>query len=189
LSAGLLPALQPGRVGLIAAWENDAAFDLFWASHPLAHRLAGGWHVRLEPLRTSGSWSELPDLPGQERPVDPSEPVAVLTLGRPRLSRIGSFLPTSAAAEGQALGEPALLASTALARFPRLVATFSLWRTAEAMRSYAYGQAGQAHLQAIHAQRARPFHHESAFIRFRPYAAQGMWDGRDPLANTCARED
>jgi hypothetical protein len=75
-----------------------------------------------------------------------------------------------------------LLAATALARPPRLVATFSLWRTAASMRAYAYGETGEAHRDASRAHGARPFHHESAFVRFRPYAALGAWDGLDPLA-------
>jgi hypothetical protein len=34
--------------------------------------------------------------------------------------------------------------------------------------------------------RAAPFHHRSAFARFRPYAAEGGLDGRNPLAQTWA---
>jgi hypothetical protein len=30
--------------------------------------------------------------------------------------------------------------------------------------------------------RAKPFHHQSAFIRFRPYGSEGKLDGRNPLA-------
>jgi len=182
LSGSVLPAPALGRVGLIAAWDDDRAVDGFLTSHALARRLSGGWHVRLEPLRASGSWSALPDLIERELPIDDYAPVAVLTLGRLKFGRATPFLRTSAAAESQALADPALLASTALARPPRLVATFSLWHTAAAMRAYAYGHSGAAHLAAIQAQRDRPFHHESLFARFRPYAAQGAWDGRDPLA-------
>jgi hypothetical protein len=50
------------------------------------------------------------------------------------------------------------------------------------MREYAHDAAG-THQDAVRADRAKPFHHESAFVRFRPYASQGSWDGRDPLAN------
>jgi hypothetical protein len=179
LGGGLLPAPQLGRVGLIAAWDGDEALDDFLSSHPLAARLAGGWLVRLEPLRASGAWAALPGLAEPERPVDDDEPVAVLTLGRLRLRRVGPFLRSSARAERQAVADPGLLASTALARPPRLVATFSLWETATSMRAYAYGQAGTAHLDAVRSQRAHPFHHESLFARFRPYAAQGTWNGHD----------
>jgi len=65
---------------------------------------------------------------------------------------------------------------------PRLISTFSLWRDVEAMRAYARGHSDAAHPTATRADRANPFHHESAFIRFRPYASRGNWDGRDPLA-------
>jgi hypothetical protein len=182
LSGSLLPRPQPARVGMIAAWEDDETLERFLAEHPLAERLRGGWHVRLEPLRASGTWSRLRGLPSRELAVDDAEPVAVLTLGRLRPRRAMAFLRASARAERQAVADPALLAATGLARPPQLVATFSLWRTASAMRDYAYGAAGEGHVSAIAAQRAEPFHHESVFIRFRPYASEGSWDGRDPLA-------
>lgn len=180
LRTGRIVAPQPGRVGLIAAWTDDAALDEFQTQNPLSEMLVSGWHVRLDPLRAWGAWSGLPDLPRQKREVGDG-PVAVLTLGRPRLSRLRSFLATSAGAEREARVHPALLAETALARPPRLVATFSLWRTASEMRQYAVGEAPGNHLQAIQAHKRRPFHHESVFVRFRPYAAQGNWDGRNPL--------
>lgn len=182
LGDSLLPSPQPGRVGLVAAWEDDSALDEFSASHPLAEQFAGGWQVRLEPLHVFGAWSGLPGLPTEEIPVGEEEPVAVLTLGQLRLRRVRPFLRASARAEGEAIADPALLASIGLARLPRMVATFSLWRNVEGMRDYARGRRDGAHPAATAEHRANSFHHESAFVRFRPYAAQGSWDGRNPLA-------
>lgn len=180
LGAPLLPPTELGPVGMIAAWESDAALEEFSRSHPLAARLAGGWQVRLEPLRVFGAWAGMPGLPRRPLPVAGEEPVGVLTLGRLRLRRIGPFRRSAGPAEAAALASPALLAGIGLARPPRLVATFSLWRGAAAMREFAIG-AGGSHRAAIGADRARPFHHESAFVRFRPYASRGSWEGRDPL--------
>ncbi len=89
----------------------------------------------------------------------------------------------SAPAERDAVGNPAVVAVTGLTRpaRPRLVSTFSIWRSAGAMREYAFGKDGP-HQAAVRADRARPFQHEQAFVRFRPYASQGSWDGSDPLA-------
>jgi hypothetical protein len=185
LGEPLLPPRGLGTVGMIAAWDDDAALDDFSRSHPLAERLAGGWQVRLEPLRVSGAWAAMPGLPAQALPVDDAEPVGILTLGRLRLLRRGAFRRSAGPAEAAAIESPALLAGTGLARPPRLVATFSLWRSAAAMREYAYGR-DTAHQAAVGADRVRPFHHESAFVRFRPYASQGHWGERDPLAGLVA---
>ena len=174
LRSGTVVGPQPGRVALLAAWHDDDALDGFLAEHPLARLLEPGWQVRLEPLRSRGAWSPLPDLPGVE-PVGESDPVAVLTLGRLRLSRLPAFLATSAKAERTAVTHPALLAGTALARPPRIVATFSLWRTTREMREYAVGQRPGAHRAAIDAHVAHAFHDESVFVRFRPYSARGTW--------------
>jgi hypothetical protein len=180
LGEPLLPPRQLGRVGMVAAWESDAALDDFCHRHPIARHFAGGWQVRLQPLRVSGAWAAMPGLPAKALPVDDEEPVGILTLGRLRLLRTAAFRRSAGPAEAAALSSPALLAGTGLARPPRLVATFTLWRSATAMRSYAYGK-GLAHQAAVDADRTRPFHHESAFVRFRPYASAGSWGDRDPL--------
>jgi hypothetical protein len=173
-----LPKPSLGTVALIAAWDDDAALHHF-ATHPVARQLSSGWQVRMQPLRVSGAWPEMPGLPEKQLPVDPEEPVAVLTLGRVKPWRVRPFLRASAPAEADAVAEPAVLASTAFGR-PPLVSTFSLWRTAREMRDYAYRESG-SHRAAMAADRARPFHHVSAFIRFRPYATRGEWAGRNPL--------
>lgn len=178
-----LPRPNPGRAALIAAWDEDGALDSFLANHPCGELFAPGWHVRLEPLRCFGSWPEMPGLPTRELPVADEEPVAALTLGRLRILRTRPFLKAGAPAERDAVRNPAVLASSGLARLarPRLVSTFSIWRSAAAMREYAFAEDG-SHQAAVRADRARPFHHRSAFVRFRPYASSGSWDGRDPLA-------
>jgi hypothetical protein len=181
LGAHLLPRPNLTRVGLIAAWDDDRALDEFLVRHPLARQLAHGWRVRLQPTHIFGAWSALSGLLPDEEPMDEDEPVAVLTIGRLRLTQTVRFLRASAAAERLAVGDPALLASTGLARPPALVATFSLWQSVAAMRAYAGGSNDPAHRDAVRAHAARPFHHESAFLRFRPYRAEGSWDGREPL--------
>jgi hypothetical protein len=180
---GRIPRPHPRRIGLIAAWDDDAALDRFLADHPVGKAIAVGWHTRLEPLRCFGSWSGMPDLPIKELPVKDEEPVAALTLGRLRILRTRPFLKAGAPAERDAMANPAMVASTGLARFarPRLVSTFSIWRSAAAMREYAFDKAG-SHQAAVRVDRSKPFHHESAFVRFRPYASRGLWDGRDPVA-------
>ncbi|MGD1059572.1 MAG: spheroidene monooxygenase, partial [Solirubrobacteraceae bacterium] len=183
LSGRLLPRPDLGRVGLIAAWAEDSALDDFLAHDPLAALLEHGWRVRLTPTRVVGSWSQLPGLPAEEQPMDEAEPAAVLTIGRLRPTQTLRFLRASAAAEDLVVRDPAVLAATGLARPPALVATFSLWRSTGAMRAYARGEPEPGHRAAVHAHTARPFHSESAFVRFRPYRAEGSWDGRDPLAD------
>src|SRR3954468_20420940 len=112
LGGGLLPRPQLGRVGLIAAWDDDGPLDAFLAAHPVARRLTGGWRVRLQAPRGAGGGgapprparaggAALPGLRRREGWVADAEPVAVLTLGRLRLTRAVPFLRTTAAAEAQ----------------------------------------------------------------------------------------
>ncbi len=178
-----LPMPKPGRIGLIGAWDDDAALDRFLAGHPFAEHLAGGWHTRLEPLHRFGSWAGLDDLPMSDSPAGEDEPVAALTLGRLKIRRTSAFLKGARPTERDAVANPAVAAVTGFGRLtpPRLVSTFTIWRSLAAMREYAFGQDG-SHQAAVKVDRAKPFHRESAFIRFRPYASQGFWDGRDPVA-------
>jgi hypothetical protein len=171
---------QIGRVGLIAFWDDETALDRFEADHPLAQKLAGGFRVRLEPLRAYGSWPGLPSDVPTARSVDYDGPAVVLTLGRLRLSQTVRFFRTSARAEKKVVKAPGSIWATALAR-PPFLATCSFWEDTRSLSTYAYGHSDPRHSSAIDAQAAKDFHHESAFIRFRPYGAHGLLGGRNPL--------
>jgi hypothetical protein len=181
LSSAVLPKPTLAEVGLIASWDDDENVDRFLADPALAGPFASGWHVRMRPVRVFGAWPKMPGLPDKQTPLDDDEPVVVLTLGRPRATKLHTFLPTSARAGAALDGAAGLLASTGLAHPPRLVSTFSVWEAAAAMRAYAQDAAG-AHMAAVRNDRKIRFHHESAFIRFRPYLSAGSWAGDDPLA-------
>jgi len=180
------PAAQPGRLALIAFWDDDEALDRFRAESAFAARFAGGWQVRLQPLRAFGAWPGLPADTPRARRVDHEGPAVVLTLARTRMPKVVRFLRTSFPAEARVVDAPGLLWATAMAR-PPFFATCSLWESGEALSEYAYGSTEPtAHPDAIAVDRATPFHHESAFIRFRPYRSEGHLDGRNPLPEAAA---
>jgi hypothetical protein len=180
LGTGVLPSPNLRRVALLAFWDDDAAVDRFLAEHPMAATLGGGWQVRLEPLRRFGSWPGLPDDIPVERAVGYDGPAAVLTLGRLRMTQLLRFLRTSSKAERSVLAAPGLVWATGLTR-PPFVATCSLWERAQDAATYAYGRRDPGHPDAIATDRAKPFHHQSAFVRFRPYGSAGSLQGRNPL--------
>ena len=175
--AAKAPPLPPRGTILISSWEDDDALDRFLAANPI-----DAYHVRMRPTRIVGAWPDMPGLPAEEVPMEADEPAAVLTLGRPRLLRFPPFARTSRPAEKLAREHPGLVKGTAAARLPRFVTTFSIWRTVSEMRDYALGRPDSRHLDAIKADRAKTFHHQEAFVRFRPYASSGSWGGGDPLA-------
>jgi hypothetical protein len=180
LSASMLAQPDLRRVALVAFWDDDASIDRFVESHPLAAKLAGGFQVRLEPLRAFGTWPGLPADTPTARAVESSGPLAALTMGRLRVSQAIRFLKTSAQAEARVLGAPGVIWATGLAR-PPFVSTFSLWESSRALSTYAFGRAEPAHPEAIAEGERKPFHKRQVFIRFRPYAAEGHLDGRNPL--------
>jgi hypothetical protein len=179
LRTSSVAAPQFRRVALIAFWDDDDALDRFLDAHTMAAALKGGWHARLEPLRAWGAWPGLPTDTPKTRNVDTHGPAAVLTLGRLRPTQAVRFFRTSARAERAAREAPGLTWGTALAR-PPFVATCSLWQSTQALSAYAFGRT-PAHPDAIAADKAKPFHHQSAFIRFRPYDSVGSLGGKNPL--------
>lgn len=183
LSASAVPVPTLGRIGFVGFWEDDDAIEAFVQEHPLAAALSGGWHARLEPLRAHGAWPGLDENVSTARHTDHDGPAIVITLGQVRIARVPKFLRASAKASSSVLAAPGRLWATALAR-PPFVATASVWESTRAITTYAYGTKGEGHPDAMAADVATPFHHRSAFVRFRPYRVEGGLSGKNPLAES-----
>jgi hypothetical protein len=104
-AAPLGPSVVPGpslhRVVMVAMWDGDAALERFHVIDHFAEVFQNGWHVRLQPLRASGSWPGLDLAIPRAREVPHEGPVAVLTLGRLRARRAVDFFRTSARAPSE----------------------------------------------------------------------------------------
>ncbi|HVF20832.1 MAG TPA: hypothetical protein VNA14_11400 [Mycobacteriales bacterium] len=183
LRTSAVPKLNVGRLALVSLWDDDDAIDRFEADHPAARLLSDGWSVRLDPLRRWGSWPGLPESLPTDRAAgrDLSDPFVVVTLARTRMSQLVRFLRTSQQAEASATAAPGFVWGTAVA-MPPFFATVSLWDSVRSLSTYAYGRSDPAHHDAVEVDKAKPFHHESAFIRFRPYASKGSLGGKNPLS-------
>jgi hypothetical protein len=175
------------RWGLFAVWEDDDALDAFLATSPVSEfwreRAAERYSVRLEPLSGHGRWGGY-TFPRAD-PVargDADGPVAVLTRASIRPARLLRFYCSVAPVDVRLDAAPGLLASVGVGEWPLArQATFSLWNSAAELRDFAY--AAGAHADVVRRTRAERWYAEELFARFRPYASEGSWDGRDPLAD------
>jgi hypothetical protein len=187
------------RWALFAVWDDEAAVDRFLADSAIAgrwRRFAGeAWHVRLAPLRVHGAWGGRNPLADEaaQTTVDvagaavaasdsgAAEPVAILTRAAVRPLALPRFY--------RAIGPPAadlsaqadLIESVGVGEWPvARQATFSLWRSIEGARAYAYARPD--HREVVRRTRSERWYSEELFARFRPYGSEGTWNGRDPLA-------
>ncbi|GAA0930594.1 hypothetical protein [Virgisporangium aurantiacum] len=177
-----LERMQLRRLAMFAEWEDESALERFLADDGLGRRLSDGWHVRLQYLRRYGEVAALAGLPVRAGGWDPEEPIVAVTLARLKLPELPRFLKWGRPVERLVASHPGTTFATAAIRPPRTFSTFTIWRSVRAMTDMVHGRSAvaQAHTHAVAMaeQHRRDFHHESAFMRFRPLSEHGTWEGR-----------
>jgi hypothetical protein len=105
----------------------------------------------------------------------------VLTRATIRWRRLRAFWSAVPAASDALEHREGLLFSTGIGETPVWrQATFSLWRSEDDIRAFAYK--ASAHADAIRRTYSEDWYSEELFARFAPIASEGTWGGRDPLA-------
>jgi hypothetical protein len=174
--------MQLRRLAMFAEWDDESALERFLADDDLGRRLEDGWHVRLQYLRRYGQVAALAGLPAQAGRSDPEEPIVAVTLARLKLPELPRFLKWGRPVERLVAGHPGTTFATAAIRPPRTFSTFTIWHSVRAMTDMVYGRSAvpqaHGHAVAMAEQDRRDFHHESAFMRFRPLSEHGTWEGR-----------
>jgi hypothetical protein len=177
-----LERMQLRRLALFAEWEDESALERFLVDDELGRRLDGGWHVRLQYLRRYGGVAALAGLPVRAGSWDPEEPIVAVTLARLKLPELPRFLKWGRPVERLVANHPGTTFATAAIRPPRTFSTFTIWRRVRAMTDMVHGRSvvpqADTHAVAMVEQHRRDFHHESAFMRFRPLSEHGTWEGR-----------
>ena len=184
---GTTPARpSPGRIGLIAFWQDEVSLEQFEAKHPLAAALGGGVVVHARPLRIHGAWPGIGDDVPKQRDIEHNGPVLVLTLAKTKFSRLVPFFRASQPAEKAVATATGNVFSSAVLR-PPFISSVSLWDSSDSAMDYAYSGHQPGHPEAIAAGRVKPFHHQQAFIRLSITEIRGSLAGRNPLPPAAVR--
>lgn len=177
------PGADLRRTALFAVWDDDAALDRFLDNHAMARRWHGSaeaWHVRLRGLGGHGRWKGVDPLDGLKVGRD-GGPIAVVTRADVRMRASRAFGRAGREVDTELHTAPGLIDVVGIGEAPiGRLATFSLWESSDAARDFAFRM--PRHKQVIRETRAGDWYSEELFARFEPYASDGRWNGRDPLA-------
>ena len=153
---------------LLCVWEDLAHAQDFWKNSEFAalhgERALHRETFWLETLHAAGKWSGENPFPESKRKLS-EHPVGVITRATLRASRLGEFweaVPRAAKAIEEAQGVSWFKGIGELPWIQQ--ATFSVWESQEAVRSFAYKS--RLHADIVKKTRERSWYTEDLFARF-----------------------
>lgn len=175
-SMGFNPLPDWNSYALLQVWESEKDAMEFFEYNTLAQQYMARkkQHVTLflRTIRTKGAWGGMKPF-ANISPIDMENPLrVVLTRARIKKSRMISFW--KAVPESQSrLGDfPDLLYSKGVGELPFIeMATVSVWKNEEAIKSFAYKNA--SHKKVVMKTKRVGWYSEELFARFQPYKMFG----------------
>lgn len=157
---------------LFAVWDSRGAYDRFITDSPVLARWSSQAttldQFLLEPMKADGAWGGSNPFPALESSLalGADDPIAVLTRATVRPSqwwRFQRFVPMADDAMQRADGCELVVG---MGEWPiGEQATFSVWRSTDAMTAFAYGS--EAHREVVRRTSAQSWYSEQLFCRFR----------------------
>ncbi|GAA4308959.1 hypothetical protein GCM10023149_03090 [Mucilaginibacter gynuensis] len=172
--------------GLLATWDSREDFNTFYKSSFISGwwRLFGTeiWTVLCTPIQSHGKWDGKQPFGKPESNANYIGPICVLTRATIRFKRLKNFWSHVDEVASLMSKAPGYITSVGIGEAPVYrQATFSIWSSEEAMKSFAYKS--KEHAEVIKKTRQEDWYSEELFARFKPIASFGTINGHDPLEN------
>jgi heme-degrading monooxygenase HmoA len=171
--------------GLLAVWNTRADFDHFYQTSSIIswwkRFTTESYTILCTPLQSHGKWNSKEPF-GQPKSDIPEGPIAVLTRATIRLNKLKSFWGNVDSVASLMAAAPGYITSIGIGEAPVYrQATFSVWRSAEDMKAFAYGS--KEHAEVIKKTRQQNWYSEELFARFSVIESFGTLNGKNPLQN------
>ncbi len=178
----ILPNL--GTYALLGAWENLEAAQYFFDKHSLfksyQEKSTEYWTVFMRAVMVHGQWDGIEPFQITEK-FDEQRLVGVITRATIRTRHLWHFWRFVPSVSRSVERREGLLFSVGIGELPIVQqATFSLWENSRLMQTYAYQS--RFHKEVVRRTRELGWYKEELFARFQPFAAEGSWQGENPLA-------
>jgi heme-degrading monooxygenase HmoA len=171
---------DPRHWALLTVWDEDDDAQRFAESKVVrswAQRANEQATVLMEPIASHGTWAgRTPFTADPALGRSWNGPVAAITRARIRPSQWRSFWSSVPPVSTDLRNDPAVLATLGIGEAPvGLQGTFSIWRSAEAIRAFAYQR--PEHAAVITRTHERQWYSEELFARFAVRSAEGTVNG------------
>ena len=167
-----------GVYAWLGHWEDQAAANAFYATHPWYSEAEGHSSNRitfyLQATMSHGEWGGGNPFTPRPQDYDKHEPVAVITRATIYPHKLPDFWRYVPRTSASVYEQPARLLSIGIGEYPVFMqATFSLWMSGAAMTEFAYSSTH--HREVVQLTRSRGWYREELFTRFRLLDTVGQW--------------
>lgn len=174
-----------GRYALFTCWNSIESARSFIRQSTIYREVKARseemYTLELLPVLSKGLWQG-------KRPFEPvcilsqpyEGPVVALTRASIRWQKAIEFWQHVPDVSRETTEAKGLLAQTGIGERPLIQqGTLSIWHNEDCLKAFAYGM--QKHKEVVQKTRSRNWYSEELFARFIPLAAEGSWEGRNPL--------